>query len=64
MTPNLRPCGVPECKICRFNIPGEPPDSGHPDESLAHYLVQLALATIFFLSLFVLAFVLLPVLAA
>ena len=58
MTPRLRSCGRPECRICRWRDE-EHPDSGHPPrESLAMALLGLAGIVL----LFVLAFVLLPVL--
>ena len=60
MTPRVRPCGNEACRICRHNIAGEAPDSGHPEESLASLLLGAAAL----LLLFVLAFVLLPVLAS
>ena len=42
--PFLRQCGNPACRICTRNIPGEPPDSGHPagEESLASLFLGLA----------------------
>jgi hypothetical protein len=42
--PSLRQCGNPACAICSRNIPGEPPDSGHPagEESLASLFLGLA----------------------
>ena len=41
--PSLRQCGNPACRICRNNVPGEPPDSGHPPrESLASLFLGLA----------------------
>lgn len=54
--PRIRPCGLPECRICRHNIPGEPPDSGHPaGEERARDLIagalMIALAFLFFLVL-------------
>ena len=59
--PNVVQCGNPTCRICRNNIPGEPPDSGHPagEESLASLF--LGLAAIVVILLFVVLLV--PVLA-
>jgi len=59
--PSLRQCGNPACRICTRNIPGEPPDSGHPagEESLASLF--LGLAAIVVILLFVVLVV--PVLA-
>ena len=59
--PRFIPCGRSECRICRNNIPGEPPDSGHPagEESLASLF--LGLAAIVVILLFVVLLV--PVLA-
>jgi len=60
--PRIRPCGRPECMICRHNIPGEPPDSGHPaGEERARDLIAGALM-IGLAFLFVL--VLLPIVTA
>lgn len=60
MSARLRDCGNPACHICRWNREGEPIDSGHPEESLASLL--LGAAVLF--AAFVLAFVLIPVLAS
>ena len=58
--PRFIPCGRSECRICRNNVPGEPPDSGHPPrESLASLF--LGLAAIVVILLFVVLIV--PVLA-
>jgi hypothetical protein len=59
--PSLRQCGNPACRICTANVPGEPPDSGHPagEESLASLF--LGLAAIVVILLFVVLIV--PVLA-
>lgn len=71
MTPRLRPCGDPSCHICRWRDT-DPPDSGHPvdddprkassweNESLASLLLGAAILV----AIFVLAFVVLPVLAS
>jgi hypothetical protein len=60
--PRFVPCGRPDCSICRHNSEGEPPDSGHPtEERLARDLLVGAVGIGL---LFVLLFVLLPVLAA
>jgi hypothetical protein len=60
--PSLRQCGNPACAICSRNIPGEPPDSGHPagEESLASLLVGAA----FIVMALVFVLFLLPVLAS
>jgi len=60
--PFLRQCGNPACRICTRNIPGEPPDSGHPagEESLASLLVGAA----FIVVALVFVLFLLPVLAS
>jgi hypothetical protein len=59
--PHLLQCGIPTCRIYTRNVPGEPPDSGHPagEESLASLL--LGLAAIVVILLFVVLIV--PVLA-
>jgi hypothetical protein len=60
--PSLRQCGNPGCHICSRNVPGEPPDSGHPagEESLASLLVGAA----FIVMALVFVLFLLPVLAS
>ena len=59
--PRFVPCGRPECAICRHNIAGEPPDSGHPtEERLALDLLVGAVAVLLAFIAFV---ILLPVLA-
>lgn len=60
MTPRLRPCDDPDCRICRHNVPGEPPDSGHVAEGdeLASALLGVAAIVL----LFIVAFLLIPVL--
>jgi divalent metal cation (Fe/Co/Zn/Cd) transporter len=59
MTRRFRPCGNPACSICRYNLEGQPPDSGHPaGEERARDLIAGALAIVL---LFVFLFVLLPV---
>ena len=57
MTP-WRDCGNPACRQCRWHRAAAPPDSGHP-ESLASLLLGAAALVL----LFVVAFVLLPVLS-
>lgn len=59
MTPRLRPCGIPECRICRHNVPGEPPDSGHVEEP--EPLVLALIGTAALVVLFIVAFVVMPV---
>lgn len=56
--PRFRPCGVPGCAICRYNLEGAPPDSGHGEEHVARDLIAGAFAIVL---LFVFLFVLLPV---
>ncbi|MCU0894790.1 MAG: hypothetical protein MUD06_10795 [Rhodospirillales bacterium] len=60
--PRFIPCGRPDCAICRHNIEGEPPDSGHPTEE--RLALELLTGAVGIGLLFVLLFVLLPVLAA
>lgn len=57
-----RQCGNQRCRICSANVPGEPPDSGHPagEESLASLLIGAA----FIVALFVLVLFLLPILTS
>lgn len=57
MSPPVRPCGRPECRICRWQS-GDQPDSGQPGESPASLALGLAALVL----VFILAFVLLPVL--
>jgi hypothetical protein len=59
VTPRLRQCGNPACRICAYNVPGEVPDSGHQDT-----LAELLLATAAVIVFGIFAFVLLPVLAS
>lgn len=60
MSPRVRQCGNPQCAICRFNEDGLPPDSGHPvNEDLA----ELALGAAMIIGLFLLLFVVWPVLS-
>ncbi len=58
MSPPLRPCGRPECRICRWRA-GDRPDSGQPGETLASLLLGAAVIVL----VFTLAFVLLPALS-
>jgi hypothetical protein len=61
MTKRFRPCGNPACSICRYNLEGVPPDSGHPVEDRARDLIAGAIA----IGLaFLLLFFLLPAMAA
>jgi len=55
MNTRLRSCGNPDCRICRLNVPGEPPDSGHPDErlGLAEALIGMAAIVVLFAVFFV-----------
>jgi hypothetical protein len=46
VTPRLRQCGNPACRICAYNVPGEVPDSGHQD-TLAELLLATAAVIIF-----------------
>lgn len=57
--PRLRQCGNPDCRICRWND-DEHDDNGHPDDTLAELLIGAAAIAI----LFLMAVVLLPVLAS
>jgi hypothetical protein len=60
VTPRLRRCGNPDCRICRWRDE-EHPDSGHPvDESVASLLLGTAAVVLWF----VLMLLVLPVLAA
>lgn len=58
MTPRLRPCGIPECRICRWNDETHH-DSGHVAESEPFAVALVGMAAI--VLLFVLTFVVLPV---
>ena len=49
MTPRLRPCDNPVCRICCYRIYGAPPDSGHP-EPRRHALLGLAGVVLFALA--------------
>ena len=61
MTPRLRDCGNPACRICRWNRDGYPPDSGHPVRDWRPW-AGAVMGTVAIVALAVLAFVLLPVL--
>jgi hypothetical protein len=49
MTPRLRPCGNPDCRICAFNMRGEPP-AERPD-FFAENLLGAAALILFFVFL-------------
>lgn len=63
MTPRLRPCGNPECRICRWNDE-QHHDSGHPVEAPADTWMNLALGAAALVIAFIFFFVMLPALLA
>lgn len=45
----IRPCGNPECGVCRLNEPGEPPDCGHEALEWRDVVGAVALVVLFLL---------------